>query len=456
MKIKWMLIVALTLACIKMHAQEQSNNTTDAMPVQNTGQNEPEQTTDKRLILDLNEAKDYALKYNRDVKNAGLAIDEASSKVWESIASGLPQINATMDYTDYLGAEMSFQLDPDMPASKTPMVSTSFLNINVSQLLFSGTYIVGLQTAKLYKSMTEKNAEKSELDVKEQVSNAYFIILLSELTCDILVKNLENVRDLYVNTEAMYKVGVSELTDVDQLSIQVTMLENNLRQTKRQVDMSYDLLKLQLGVDPDTQIELTQSLDDFLQMFDFHNALVQPFDVNANVDYQLMHSQERISEKQVSLQKMEYLPTVSANYIRTEKIKTPIVDMQPNNVLQFNLNIPIFSSGMRKSKVSQAKIQLETTRNNKAQLEDALRIQERQARLNLNTALEQYNSQKKNVEVAHRVYENINRKFQHGLVSSLDLTTANNNYLSAESDYIQSMLQVLEAHTTLEKLFNNL
>ncbi len=456
MKIKWMLIVALTLACIKMHAQEQSNNTTDAMPVQNTGQNEPEQTTDKRLILDLNEAKDYALKYNRDVKNAGLAIDEASSKVWESIASGLPQINATMDYTDYLGAEMSFQLDPDMPASKTPMVSTSFLNINVSQLLFSGTYIVGLQTAKLYKSMTEKNAEKSELDVKEQVSNAYFIILLSELTCDILVKNLENVRDLYVNTEAMYKVGVSELTDVDQLSIQVTMLENNLRQTKRQVDMSYDLLKLQLGVDPDTQIELTQSLDDFLQMFDFHNALVQPFDVNANVDYQLMHSQEQISEKQVSLQKMEYLPTVSANYIRTEKIKTPIVDMQPNNVLQFNLNIPIFSSGMRKSKVSQAKIQLETTRNNKAQLEDALRIQERQARLNLNTALEQYNSQKKNVEVAHRVYENINRKFQHGLVSSLDLTTANNNYLSAESDYIQSMLQVLEAHTTLEKLFNNL
>ncbi len=456
MKIKWMLIVALTLACIKMHAQEQSNNTTDAMPVQNTGQNEPEQTTDKRLILDLNEAKDYALKYNRDVKNAGLAIDEASSKVWESIASGLPQINATMDYTDYLGAEMSFQLDPDMPASKTPMVSTSFLNINVSQLLFSGTYIVGLQTAKLYKSMTEKNAEKSELDVKEQVSNAYFIILLSELTCDILVKNLENVRDLYVNTEAMYKVGVSELTDVDQLSIQVTMLENNLRQTKRQVDMSYDLLKLQLGVDPDTQIELTQSLDDFLQMFDFHNALVQPFDVNANVDYQLMHSQEQISEKQVSLQKMEYLPTVSANYIRTEKIKTPIVDMQPNNVLQFNLNIPIFSSGMRKSKVSQAKIQLETTRNNKAQLEDALRIQERQARLNLNTALEQYNSQKKNVEVAHRVYENINRKFQHGLVSSLDLTTANNNYLSAESDYMQSMLQVLEAHTTLEKLFNNL
>ncbi len=456
MKIKWMLIVALTLAGIKMHAQEQSNNTTDAMPAQNTVHNQPDQTTDKRLILDLNEAKDYALKYNRDVKNAGLAIDEASSKVWESIASGLPQINATMDYTDYLGAEMSFQLDPDMPASKTPMVSTSFLNINVSQLLFSGTYIVGLQTAKLYKSMTEKNAEKSELDVKEQVSNAYFIILLSELTCDILVKNLENVRDLYVNTEAMYKVGVSELTDVDQLSIQVTMLENNLRQTKRQVDMSYDLLKLQLGVDPDTQIELTQSLDDFLQMFDFHNALVQPFDVNANVDYQLMHSQERISEKQVSLQKMEYLPTISANYIRTEKIKTPIVDMQPNNVLQFNLNIPIFSSGMRKSKVSQAKIQLETTRNNKAQLEDALRIQERQARLNLNTALEQYNSQKKNVEVAHRVYENINRKFQHGLVSSLDLTTANNNYLSAESDYMQSMLQVLEAHTTLEKLFNNL
>nr|WP_319400491.1 TolC family protein [uncultured Carboxylicivirga sp.] len=456
MQIKWILIVALAITGKGVVAQEDAYIDRDSSQSTNIGQTENNNELNDKLILNLSEAKDYALEYNRDIKNAGLAITEANAKVWESISAGLPQLNATMDYTDYLGAEMSFQFDPDMPAQKSPMVSTSFLNISVSQLLFSGSYIVGLQTAKLAKAMSEKNAEKSELDVKELVSNAYFNILLAERSKEILTRNLENVRDLHRNTEAMYKVGVSELTDVDQLSIQVTMLENSLRRTDRQVDMAYDLLKLQLGVDPGTKIELTQSLDDFLEMFDFLNALVQPFDVNSNVDYQLLESQEEISKKQVSLQKMEYLPTISANYVRTEKIKTPIVDMQPNNVLQFNMNIPIFSSGMRKAKVDQAKIQLQTLQNNKAQLEDALNIQEKQARLNLKTALEQYSSQKKNVDVAYRVYENINRKFQHGLVSSLDLTTANNNYLGAESDYIESMLQVLNAHTTLEKLFNNL
>lgn len=449
MRIKWMLIVALTIVTNGMVAQEGSNIDSDANN-DKVEQNVSGQGEKETLVLNLSEAKDYALEYNRDVQNAGLAISEANSKVWESIAAGLPQISAAADYTDNLGYELDFG------GGSTALGASSFLNINVSQLLFSGSYIVGLQTAKLVKAMSEKNAEKSELDVKEQVSTAYFNILLAERTNEILIKNLENVQDLYRNTEALYKAGMSELTDVDQLSIQVTMLENSIRRTERQVDMAYDLLKLQLGVDPDKTIELTQSLDDFLEMFDFKNALAKPFDVNANVDYQLMESQEQISQKQVSLQKMEYLPTLSANYVRTEKLKVPGLDFQPNNVLVFNLNIPIFSSGMRKSRVDQAKIQLETMRNNKAQLEDALYIQERQARLNLNTALEQYQSQKKNVDVAYRVFQNINRKYQHGLVSSLDLTTANNNYLSSESDYIQSMLQVLDAHTTLEKLFNNL
>ncbi|MBS2096740.1 TolC family protein [Carboxylicivirga linearis] len=451
MKFKWMLIVALAMASKVIAAQERSNSDSEANPNKVT-QTELGQGEKEKLILNLSAAKDYALKYNRDIQNAGLAIDEANSQVWETLASGLPQVSANVDYTDYLGHEFFF------PGSTegVPNNPTSFLNVNVSQLLFSGSYIVGLQSAKLYKAMTEKNAEKSELDVKEQVASAYFNILLAERSKEIITRNLENVRDLYVNTEAMYKVGVSELTDVDQLSIQVTMLENSLRRTDRQVDMAYDLLKLQLGVDPKQSIELTQTLDDFLEMFDFYNALAKPFDLNNNVDYQLMESQEEITSKQVSLQKMEYLPTLTANYVRTEKIKAANFDMQPNNVLQLNLSIPIFSSGMRKSKVNQAKIQLETLQNNKAQLEDALLIQERQARLNLNTALEQYQSQKQNVDVAYRVFENINRKFQHGLVSSLDLTTANNNYLSAESDYIQSMLQVLDAHTTLEKLFNNL
>ncbi|MCY1721590.1 TolC family protein [Prolixibacteraceae bacterium Z1-6] len=456
MKIRKTLLLVFAITQLGLVVQAQSSTSLDSVEANTAAQEETTEPGQSRLVLSLDEAREFALENNREMKNAAMAVDEAGFRVKEMVATGLPQASANMDYTSFLGAEMKLQLDPNMPAQSVPFNSTSFLNVNVSQLLFSGTYLVGLQTAKLYKAMTEKSIEKSALDVKEQVSGTYFLILLSERTKDILLKNLANVSEIHRNTEVMFKVGVVEQTDVDQLSVQITMLENNLRQTERQVDMAYDMLKLQLGVDPKTQIELTETLDDFLMAFDFYNSLIKEFDLKSNVDYQLLNSQEEISLKQVSLQKMEYLPTVSANYVRTEKIKAANFDMQPNNVLGFNMSIPIFSSGMRKAKVSQAQIQLETVQNNKRQLEDALLTQERQARLNLNTALEQYNSQKKNVEVASRVFGNINRKFESGMVSSLDLTTANNNYLNAESSYIQSMLQVLDAHVALEKLFNDL
>ena len=153
---------------------------------------------------------------------------------------------------------------------------------------------------------------------------------------------------------------------------------------------------------------------------------------------------------------MGYLPTVTGFYSRTEKILRPDFDMTPPNLLGFQMNVPIFTSGSRKSKVDQAKINYETTMNNMDLLTDQLLIQEKQFRYNLRSGMELYESQKENVEVSKRVYDNINLKYQQGLVSSLDLTTANNNYLEAESGYINALVQLLNAKLELDKLLNNL
>jgi outer membrane protein TolC len=249
---------------------------------------------------------------------------------------------------------------------------------------------------------------------------------------------------------------MAEITDVEQMAVQVTSLENAAKSAQRQIELAYNLLRLQLGVDAETGLTLTDDLDGILLRINFNATLTEQFNLMENVDYQIINTQEILSEKQIALEKMNYLPTVSGYYSRTEKILKPDFDMTPPNLVGLQMSIPIFSSGSRKSKLDQAKINYETTLNNKALLTDQLLIQEKQFRFNLRTGMEQYESQKENVEVSRRVYDNINLKYQQGLVSSLDLTTANNNYLQAESSYINALLQLLNAQLELDKLLNNL
>lgn len=447
MKTKTIILFLFVTAGIMAGAQ---NNA----PTENNEQSHQADRLAETYALSLEGAKELALEHNWDLKNAGLSIKEAHEATWEALSQGLPQLSASADYTTFFGA--SNTLDIGGYENTIEFNNTSNFNATATQLLFSGTYIVGLQTAKLYEAMTAKTADKTELDVKQQVTDAYYAILLAQRTKEILEQNLSNVQDVHRQTTTMYKAGVAELTDVDQLSIQVTMLESSLRTTNRQIAIAYDLLKLQMGLDPRSGVELTQTLDDFFDPGNFYRSLARVFNVNENIDYQLLQQQTQLSEKQVQLAKTEYLPTLAASYNFLEQIIEPNFNMNPNHMLTLNLNIPIFSSGQRKAKVAQAKLQMESLQNTMSKTSDALTAQDRTIKLNLQTALDQYDAQKENVTTSKRVYENINRKYNAGMVSSLDLTTANNNYLTAESSYIQSMLDVLSAYVELEKFYSNL
>ncbi|MFV0290504.1 MAG: TolC family protein [Mangrovibacterium sp.] len=438
MRIRTLLCSALLLMGARAFAfnQVQENNAT--------------QSENQHYTLSLEQAKQLAIEYNVTLKNAGLSIEQANAATWEAISQGLPQVSASADYSTFFGASSSLM------GNEIEFNNTSNFNATASQLIFSGSYIVGLQTAKLYEAMVTKSAEKSQLDVKQQVADAYYAILLAEKTKTILEQNLANVVDLHKKTEQMYKAGVAELTDVDQLSIQVTMLESSLRTTERQTSLAYDMLKLQIGISPLASVELSQTIDDFFMPETFYASLLKAFNVADNVEYQLVEQQTEITNKQVKLAKMEYLPTITAAFNHLEQIIEPNFNMTPKNSLTFNMSIPIFSSGQRKAKVDQAKIDLQMAENNMLQLNDALLTQDRTIKTNLKTALDQYDAQKKNVDVAKRVFDNINRKYEAGMVSSLDLTTANTNYLNAESSYIQAMLDVMQAYIELERFYNNI
>jgi outer membrane protein TolC len=398
------------------------------------------------LSLSLEQAKAHAVEYNRTLLKAGISIEEAQESLWQTIAAGLPKVDATVDYTNYLGFNMSFG------GQSIAFNPTSNAVLTLSQLVFSGSYWVGIEMAKLAKKMAEKNAVKSELDVKESVSISYCAILLAEQNREILKQNIANMRDIHRKTKNMADAGVIEQTDAEQLEVQVMNLDATMLSLERQIELAYNMLRLQLGVEPETEISLTGNIDELANKISLQTLLAQDFSIDENIDIQLLRSQEELQKKQIKLDRAAYLPTVSGYYTYTYKIKKSAFDMSPANVVGLQANIPIFSSFQRRAKVRQSQIQLKSLQTDIQQVEDQLSVQEKQLRFNLQTAFDQYVLQQKNVEVSKRVVESSRRKHEQGMLSSLDFTTANTNYLQAESGLLTAKNDLLKAQTELLKL----
>lgn len=411
---------------------------------------------EESLRLSLMDARAYALEYNKTMKNSNFAIDKAQYALREAISAGLPQINASADYSNALGAKISIRFQEGMPAAEIDIKPQSNLYLNVNQLLFSGNYIVGVQLAKLSKEFSNLGLEKTELDVITAVSDAYYAVLITEEMLSILEKNVENLQDLYRKSEPMVHVGVIEQTDLDQLSVQLTSLLNVRSASERQAELAKNLLRLQLGASIDTELILLDTLEQLIEDSALENVLFNEFNPEGNIDFRMIQQQETLTRKMVDMNKANALPTLVAFYRYTHKLLKPDFDMSPPNMIGLQLNIPIFSSGQRYSQTQQAKVDLKTVENNKALVEDQLRITERQMRFNFQNALETFENQQKNIEVSRRVYLNLKLKYEQGMLSSLDLINADNNYLKAESDYINSMMQVLSTRLQLEKIYGTI
>ncbi len=302
------------------------------------------------MKLDLEGAKSQAIKYNRTLKNAGIAIDKAEYQLKEAISGGLPQVSSTLDYSNALGAKLSIRFVENAPPTEIPIRTTSNLNLQVGQLLFNGPYFVGIELAKLGKTLMEKSYEKSEQDVLVQVTNGYNLVLMSRELLGLLNKNLVNLQEVYQKTSAMVKVGFIEQTDLDQLGVQINSLRNLVKSSERQLELARNMLRLQLGLTIDQDFEVEGTLSEALRVLNVTSSLASRFDVNMNPDFQLLGLQENLTAKQVKLQYAAFLPTLSGYYNRTEKILKPDFDMSPKNMIGLNLRIPIFSGGQQTAK----------------------------------------------------------------------------------------------------------
>ena len=416
--------------------------------------------------FDLEAAQTYALKHNRDVRNAGLGIEAANKQLWEVAAGGFPQIDIKASYTNML--DIPTQLIPGEifggePGSTIPVKfgkeHLANYGISISQLIFSGSYFVGLNASKIYLQLSEQNLERTEWDIKAIITNTYYLILVGEETRNIITQTLDNLRQTQSEIVELNKEGFNEESDVKQIQISVNALENVLKSIDQQINVSYKLLKFQMGLPLEEPITLNEKLDNIIRDLDITTPLELDFKVENNIGFKSMSTQTKLADLSLKNEVSTFFPTLKlfANFQRdAQRDNFDIFDFSktwyPTSMVGIRLSWPVFSGSKKIFRVQKARIELRQAETQLEKVRDGLKLEHRQAHSSLEAARDQYTNSRDNRDLALEIYDVNLQKYREGLVSSLELTQAQNQYLNAEQTYLQNLADALKAYTLLKKV----
>ena len=440
------------------------------------------------LSLSLQEASDYAVEHNRNIQNASLSVRQAEAQRWQSIASMLPQVSLSLDYQNMCGYEMDMgssssssdadyswvgKYSPELQAytldlgsslkeqmgggaTKIPLNPNGTLGLTVSAAV-SGQQIVGVLLSDLAIEMSDVAVSKTSQMITSNVNTVYVSILALEQTVELLNRNLQNVTDMALMQEKAVEVGSAEQLEADKIRVQVASLKNGINSTERQVKNLYNTLRLLLGVGADTEVTLSQTLDDVVNAETIMELLSHELQLDDNYDYRLARKQVELADMQRKMAWMAYVPTLSAYYRYSAKTyfgEEARFNMTPPNTVGVTLSVPIWSSGRNAAAITEKRRALEVAENNLADQKDQLEMNDQQYRFTLTSSYEDYQLQKDNIEVTQRVYDNVANKYKYGYASGLDLTNASTNLINAQNSYVSSLTQMVSAYVNLKNLLN--
>lgn len=410
----------------------------------------PQRDVPAELSLSVEEAQDYAVKANRTLRNADLAVQQAYAQRWQTIAAMLPQADASWSYSSTCGYEMQFGgMKIAMPDYSTTGVKAS-IGIN-------GQSVVGAVLNTIAIDMQKIALEQSEDNLRANVKTSYASVLVLQDVVALLDSSLQNVEKLAEMTQRSVDVGAAEQTTADQIMVRVNTLRNNINSNKRSILLAQNSLKVLLDVPVGTQLTLTSTLDDMLSAEAVLNLLGEDFILQNNLNYQSLAKNVDLAKANVHMASWAYGPTVAVGYQYSKQhyYADGGMRMTPPNAVSVSVSMPLWSSGKRAAGVVEKKIALESARNTLAETTDNLGIQNQQLRFNLQNAFETYMVEKENMDVTQRVFQSTTNKYNYGATSNLELVNASNDVISAQSTYVQAVLTLVNAEADLEKFLNN-
>ena len=424
------------------------------------------QTKTDSMAFTLQQAMEYATENAFQSKSAAYNIEAAEKKVWEYIAIGLPQADVQGQLTNNLSIQENVITMTPEDGSKPMKLKTRFgqqynRNIagNITQLLFDGSYLLGVKAGKIYVKLSEKNRTKTQIDVRQSVAEAYYIALVADKNLTTFKKNLAVNELTLKETQAYYNNGFREMTDVDQLKLMVNNSRNMVLNAERQLLIAEAVLKYAMGISIDQAVKMTDDIDFLLTPAEAYTTTPKAFDVTSHIDYLILQTQEEAQKTLIKNERAQYLPKLSAfyniNYIEFgDKFKK--MDNTNSQMVGLSFNMPIFTSGMRHAKVQQEKINYLKLQNEMRQMEEGLKQQLMVAESNLKNAKATYLNDREGEQIAFRIYDRTRVKFSKGLASSTELSQNEGQYIQSQISYIQSTLNLLDTHIKYLKAVNQL
>ena len=427
------------------------------------------QTNDKKKYsFSIQQAIDFALKNNYKAINSGRDIETSKQKKWETTAMGLPQLNGRVDFLHNFklqqqgvsGNAFNPLGNPNDVSTiafgtKNTMIGTATL----SQLIFDGSYIVALQASKAYLQFFENAKLKTDNDIKELIINNYGNVLLSQESIKILESNKKVLEKNYLEINQIYKNGLGEQESVEQIAITLETVKSSLNNVTRLREISLKMLKINLGIAIDDDLQLTDNLDN-LSTTNLETALTaSEFNVENNIEYQIASSIVTQKRLLLKLEKSKALPSLGAalnfGYNSFANQFNFLSANQPWNNFSnvgVSLNIPLFSSGGLKAKVQQAKIAFEQSQTQQKEAEQMLKLGYEKAKSDFDFSIEQYATAKSNLYLAEKIERKQQIKFKEGLSTSFEFSEAQRQLYAAQQTYLQSMVDIINKKAALEKL----
>jgi outer membrane protein len=419
----------------------------------------------------LQQCIDYALTHYNDIKNAELDVQSAAAKVGETRGIGLPHLSGTASILDnpelkrlFLPGSQAANFSPPGIAYEADKVyglpnifqlrSTGDASLTLSQLLFDGSYLVGLKAASTYQELAKKSLVQTKIQVVENVTKAYYMALINREQLDLVKANVLRLDTLLQNTQAYQKQGFVEQIDVNRIEVARNNLKAELTKFNQMNDVTYLLLKFQMGMPLSDSISLSGTIRDVNFESVDKNIVAQP---ENRIEYSLLKTQRELSLLDVKNNRMKYLPSLSgfanAGYTRSDLDLGKVIQNEWFSYMMWgiNLNVPILEGGSKLYKMKQAKYQYAKSENSLAQFSQVVDLQVKQSVISLSNEMENLQIQKRNLDLANEVVRVSKVKYAAGTGSNLEVIDAENGFKTAQTNYYSAVYGALLAKIEYQK-----
>lgn len=423
-------------------------------------------------IFSLQEAIDFALENNTNMKNSKESLAASEARVKEIVGMGLPQLNASGTIIDNYIIPTSFIpaiiFNPNAKPGELVGVKfgtqyTGNAAINLQQMIFNGSYIVGLKASKTYTELARKDLVKTQTDVVEAIKKAYYGVLVNKERTELVDKNFQRLDSLLKQTKALYENGFAEKIDMNRIQVQYNNIANLRNNAAIGLEVSYNLLKFQMGLPISEKIELTDQLET-LKFQTLDDDFGKDFQYSNRIEYNLLQVNKTLLELDIKNTKSQYLPSLNLFGSYGASYGTAAFE----NMIQFGANwrtlgtvgvtaaMPIFD-GLQKARIiQQKKTKLNQVENSLDLVKNQIDLQQQQASKTFESYVNTLRTQRENMKLSEEVYNVTVIKYQQGVGSNLEVVNADADYKEAQTNYYSALYDALIASVELEKAYGKL